>query len=124
MRPGLVADAKRVAETTIDHEQGPVALALQKGVGRDRGTHLDGVDPADGSAGRNAEKLANACDGGVPVMLRVVGEQLVGDEGAVGTAGDDVGEGPAAVDPELPAGGFASHCILQGVRWNEGHSAR
>ena len=39
-------------------------------------------------------------------MLRVVGEQLVGDEGAAGTAGDDVGEGPAAVDPETASRWF------------------
>ena len=124
MRPGLVADAKRVAEAPVDHQQGPVALALQKGVGGDRGAHPDGVDPADGVAGSDAEQLADPRDGGVAVMLRVVGEQLVGEEGAVGAAGDHVGEGPAAVDPELPAGGFAGHVVLQGARWNEGHSAR
>ena len=31
VRPGLVADAKRVAEPTVDHQQGPVALALEGG---------------------------------------------------------------------------------------------
>ena len=28
MRPGLVADAKRVAEAPVHHQQGPIALAL------------------------------------------------------------------------------------------------
>ena len=115
MRPGLVADAKRVAKAPVDHQQGPVALALQQGVGGDRGAHPDGIDPTDRSAGGDAEQRADARDGRVAVMLRVVGEQLVGHEGAAGTAGDHVGKGPAAVDPELPAGGFSGHVILQGI---------
>ena len=53
--------------------------------------------------GRQTEQVADAGDGGVAVLLGVLAEQLVGGERAVGPAADDVGEGAAAVDPELPA---------------------
>ena len=54
-------------------------------------------------AARDAEQIADAGERGVLVAPGVLGEQLVGDERAVGPARDDVGEGAAAVDPELPA---------------------
>ena len=115
VRPGLVADAKRVAEAPVDHQQGPIALALQERVGGDGGAHLDAGDAGDGRIGGGAEKLADALNGGVPVVLRVVGEELAGDERAVGTAGDDIGERPATVDPELPATRSAVHRVLRPV---------
>ena len=59
-----------------------------------------------GSPGATPEELADAGDGRVAVALRVLRQQLVGDDGAVGTARDDVGERAAAVDPELPAAGM------------------
>jgi hypothetical protein len=46
--------------------------------------------------------VADAGHGGVEVVLGILGQQLVGDEGAVGAARHDVGKGAAAVDPELP----------------------
>ncbi len=41
--PRLVADVERVGEPLGDHQQGPRPLSLQKGVGGDRGPHLDGA---------------------------------------------------------------------------------
>ena len=115
MRPGLVADAKRVAEAPVDHEQGPIALAFEEGVGGDRGPHLDGVDVRDGRTGSSSHKLADTLDGGIAVVLRIVGEELARDERAVGTSGDDVGERAASVYPELPAGRSAVHRVLPPV---------
>ena len=49
-----------------------------------------------------AQDLADAGQRRVLVLLGVLREQLVGDQAAVGRAGDDVGEGAPAVDPEFP----------------------
>jgi hypothetical protein len=43
----------------------------------------------------------------------IVGQQLVRDQAAVGSPGDDIGERAAAVDPELPAAlGFGVSAAL------------
>ena len=115
-RPRLVADPKRVPEPPVDDEQGAVPLALEERVGRDGRAHLDRVDPPHGLAGRDAEDLPDPMDGGVPVVLRVVGQELVGDEAALRPAGDHVGERAAPIDPELPAaahGRSAAHRMLR-----------
>ncbi len=108
-RPVLVGDAQRVAEAFGDDQRGRLSLALQEGVGGDRGAHLDGGDPVGGHgfAGAQAQHAPDALDGGVPVMARVVGEQFARLQGAVRSPRDDVGEGAAPVDPELPASGHA-----------------
>ena len=113
MRPGLVADAKRVAEPAVHHEQGSVPLAFEEGVGGDGGAHLDAVDAGDGRSRGNTEQVADALNGGVAIVLRIVGQELAGGEGAVGSTGHHVGEGSAAIDPELPANGFAVHPVLR-----------
>ncbi len=103
-RPVLVGDAQRIAEAARDHQHGRLALALQQGIGRHCRPHLDGVDRRDRQrrALGNAEQPADAGDGGIVVLLRVLRQQLERDEQTVRAAGDDVGEGAAAVDPELP----------------------
>ena len=104
-RPVLVADAERVAESPGDQENRAVALSLQQRVGRDRGAHLHRVDRVGRDLLRrvDVEEVANALQRRVLVALRVLRQQLVGDEFAVRFLGDEVGERPAAVDPELPA---------------------
>ena len=100
----LIGDAQRIAKTLGDEQQDAVALALQQRVGGDRGAHAhlaDGIG-RNGRAGREAEQGANAMDGGVGVGLRVFRQQLHGMERTVRSAPDDVGEGTAAVDPEVP----------------------
>ena len=44
--PVLVGDTQRVAKTARDRQHRALAGALQQSVGRDRGTHLDGLDRA------------------------------------------------------------------------------
>ena len=64
-------------------------------------------------AGLQAQQVADAGDGRVAVLLGVFRQQLVRDQRAVGPLGDDVGEGAAAVDPELPLGaGCALHWLI------------
>ena len=58
-----------------------------------------------GSPGRSAEQIANALHGGVAIGFRVFRQELVRDQRPVGPPPDHVGEGAAAVDPEVPASG-------------------
>jgi hypothetical protein len=104
LRPRLVADAQRVAETLGGEKKRAVALALQQRIGRDRGAHLHRADPASGDwlASCKAEEIADALDGGVAVGLGVLGEELVGLKRAVRPPSHHVGEGAAAIDPEVP----------------------
>ena len=46
LRPRLVADLERVAETLGDQQQRALALALEQRIGGDRGAHLHGADAA------------------------------------------------------------------------------
>ena len=57
-----------------------------------------------GAPGATPSSSRMPCDRGVVVALGILGQQLVRDQRAVGAARHDVGEGAAAVDPELPAG--------------------
>ena len=104
-RPGLVADAQHVAHAAADQQQHALAPAFQQGVGGDGGAHLHRLD----GAGRQrriqgeAEHLADAGHRGIVVPLGILRQQLDGGERAVRGAGDDVGEGAAAIHPELPA---------------------
>ncbi len=104
-RPVLVGDAQRVAEAARDEEDGAGALALEERVGRHGSAHLDrfNLPPGNGLPGRNMKQFADPRERGVAVAPGVFGQQLVRDQAAVGAARDDVGEGAAAVDPELPA---------------------
>jgi hypothetical protein len=104
LRPRLVADAERIAEALGRQQQGALALALQERVGRDRGAHLDRADPArrDWLACCQAEQIADALDRSVAIGLRVLGQKLVRHQCAVRPPPDHVGEGAAAVDPEVP----------------------
>ena len=105
LRPRLIADAQRVAETLGGEQQRAVALALQQRIGRDRGAHLHRADPAGGDwlAFCKTQQVADALHRGVPIGFGIFGEELVRDQRAVGLAPDDVGEGAAAIDPEIPS---------------------
>ncbi len=112
VRAGLIADAQLVAESAGGRQQGAVALALQERVGRHRGAHLDGVDLArrDRRVLGHAQQVADALDGGIPIGLRILGQQLVRLQFAVRLARHDIREGAAAVDPKLPTS-FISICF-------------
>ncbi len=111
--PRLVGDAQRVAEALARDQQGAVALAFQEGVGGHRGAHLHALDEVgrDRRARCQAQQAADALDGGVAVLLGVLAQQLERVQRRIGRAADDVGEGAAAVDPELPAW-VGVHCRL------------
>ncbi len=106
-RPGLVADAQRVGEAAVHHQQRALALALQQCVGGDGGAHLHRRHHAlrDRRIERHAKHGLDAGDGGVTVSTGVFTEQLVGGERLIGMARDDIGERAAAIDPELPFAG-------------------
>ncbi len=104
-RPGLVADAQGIGEPAAHHQQRPLATPFQQRIGGDGGAHLHRVDRAGGDRRRGiqSQDAADARDGCVLVEVRILAQQLVRGEVAGRVAGDEVGEGAAAVDPELPA---------------------
>ena len=104
LRARLVADLERIAETPGGDEERTLALALEQGVGRDRGAHLHAADDARGNrrAWRDPDEIADALHGGVAIGLRILGQKLVSGERAVGAAPDHVGKGAPAIDPEIP----------------------
>jgi hypothetical protein len=103
--PRLCGDAQRVFESRGDEQQRALAVALEQRIGRHRGTHLDPgyLLGADGLPRGELEQAANSLDCGIGILPRIFRQQLLGTQRPVGRAADDVGEGPAAVDPELPA---------------------
>ncbi len=104
--PILVRDAQRVAKSAGDDQCRALAPSLEQCVSRHRRSHLHGVDyrARNRCVRRQAEQFPNAVHCGVAVALGIFGQQLVRDQASVRSAGDDVGERAAAVDPELPAG--------------------
>ena len=106
-RAVLVGNAQGIAKALRGHQQRGLALALEQRVGGHRGAHLHALHQRgrDGGVGRQAQQMPHAGHGRVAVLLGVVAQQLVRDQRAIGAAPDDVGEGAAAVNPELPAGG-------------------
>ena len=105
VRAGLVADAQHVAESGRGHEQGRHAAALQQRIGGHRGPHLHRPDPVRRqrlTAG-HLEQVGDGGSGCVVVAARVLAQQLVRDEAAVGPPSHDIGEGAATIDPEVPA---------------------
>ncbi len=101
----LVADPQRVGEATGNDQHGRLALALEQGVRRHRGAQPDRPNPVgrDGLARRHAQEPADPRDDGVLVRAGILRQQLAGDQAAVGLPRDDVGEGPAPVNPEFNA---------------------
>ncbi len=118
-RPRLIGDAELVAKPFGNDKERAVALALEQGVGGDGGAHLDDGHRTlgDDVARFQAQDVANALQGGVFVLIRVFRQQLMGAQAAVGGLRNQIGEGAAPVDPDVPAGGIR---ILPGSR----HAAR
>ena len=76
--------------------------AFQQRIGRYRCAKPDGANRIMLGAVFTQER-GDAGGRCIDVAFGLFGEQLGADQMAVGTTGDDVGEGPAAIDPELPA---------------------
>ena len=105
-RPVLVGDAQRIAESARDEQHGAFAFALEQGIGGHRRAHFDGFDvfDRDGRVFCHAQQMPDSGQRRVAVLPGIFREQLVGFDGTIGLSCDDVGEGAAAVDPELPFG--------------------
>ena len=112
----LPGDAQRVAETAGDEQCGAFAAALKQGIGRHRGAHAHGIDLScrDGGIAGQAHQVADAGQSGIAVTRGILRQQFVRDQAAVGAARDDVGEGAATVDPELPAQAGCVSCSHAG----------
>ena len=106
-RPVLVADPQRVTETSRDHEYRALSRTFEQRIGRNRRAHPDCFHAfyRDPTGCADVQQFADGSQGSVPVTSRVLREQLVGDQGPVRAARDDVGEGASTVDPELPTSG-------------------
>jgi hypothetical protein len=93
---GLVADGQGVGKATGHHQQRARALALEERVGGDRRAHLH-----DKRAIMVARQRADGSDSGILGIDRAAAQELQRLDAAIGKAGDGVGEGAAAVDPDL-----------------------
>ena len=105
----LIADGERVAEAARYGEQGRFALAFEEGIGRDGAPHADreGGKCALACAGQLADRTHRGVAGARGVFAQIFG----GDDAAVGAARDHIGEGAAAVDPDVPAlVSLSGHC--------------
>ena len=82
-RPRLVADAQRVGEAAVDHQQRALALALEQRVGRDGGAHLHRLDQPGGigASSGDAEHGLDAGDRGVAVAAGVLAAAACGSTG-------------------------------------------
>ena len=105
LRPVLVGDPERVAKSPGDEQHGAIALSFQQRIGGHGRSHFHHCNlfGRDSRAGRDAKHMANAGERCVAVVFRVFRKQLVRGNRAIRPARDDVGEGAAAIDPELPA---------------------
>ena len=103
-----------------DHQQRPLALALEQRVGGDRGAHADIADAPAGIGAPGGEARAGR---GCPAPRRR--DRPPGSRRAAcaraalpcGIAADHVGEGAAAIDPEVPAAAVML-CFLR-VRFHD-----
>ncbi len=100
----LRADLQLVLEPAGDDQERRIALALEQRVGGDGGPHLHCADALrwDRRPRGHVEKQADGLQRRVVIGTGVLRQQLAGEDAAVGCACNDVGEGAAAVDPEVP----------------------
>ncbi len=100
----LRADLQLVLEPAGDDQQRRIALALEQRVGGDGRSHLHGADAVrwDRCPGGHVEEQPDGLQRRVVVGAGVLRQKLAGEDAAVGCACNDVGEGAAAVDPEVP----------------------
>ncbi len=96
----LRPNRQRIAEPARDRQQHGLALAFEQGIGGDGGADAD-VRLGQGAIG-NAGQLANGGHRRIPVTGRIVRQQLGRLHFPVRAQGDDIGEGAAPVDPEMP----------------------
>ena len=100
----LIADSQAIPKPLGGDKRGPVALAFQQCVGRDRGAHLHQRNRIgwNGRVAIDPEQIANALDRGVLIAFGIGRQQFMRHQGAVGTTRHQIGERPAAINPNLP----------------------
>ena len=98
--PILIADPQGIAEPARDRQHHSFPLAFKQGVGGNRRPHADfaGRQWAIGDAGQFADRR----DRCIVIAFGIFGKQLGRQQGAFGCSRDDIGEGAAAINPELP----------------------
>ena len=103
-RSVLVGDAQGIAKALGGDQQRQLALALEQRIGGHGGAHLHASHQlgGDGLIGLQAQQMPYPRHRRIAVMLGVVAEQFMGDQGTIGPLAHDVGEGAAAIDPKLP----------------------
>ena len=104
LRARLIADLERVAKAARRDQERALALPFEQRVGGHRRAHLDDANRAcwDRLAGGEPEKAADRLDRGI-VVSRAFGKKLPRMQAPSRVAADHVGEGAAAIDPEVPA---------------------
>ena len=96
----LRADGQRITKAASDGKQRRLTLAFQQRIGGHRGAHPHlarwqwaCLRPGQRTNSRNCRVFC---------AVRVFGQQLGGAQRPIGRTGDNVGECPATIDPELP----------------------
>src|SRR5262245_46162733 len=100
----LVPDLESVTVTLRDKQERRFTLSFEKGVGCDCGAHLHRANATRRNffAGLQPKQIANALHRGIGVGFRILRQELVRHQYAVGAPPDYVGEGAAPIDPEVP----------------------
>jgi hypothetical protein len=108
VRAGLIADPQGIAEASGNRQQCRLPFSLQQGVGGYRGAHLYSGDPLrrQGITRPDAKQYTNTLDGRITIVPGIFRQQFVAEQLAVRLSCHDIGEGAAAINPELPAFGF------------------
>ena len=114
--PRLIADLERVAETLAHQQQKRIAFALEQRVGGDGRAHPHAGDGMrwQWAPARRPDDVGDTGNSRIRIGLRVLRQQLVGNQPAVRRARHDVGESAAAIDEELP---FGAHPMRFSPAW-------
>ena len=100
--PGLITDAQEIPKALGDQQQHALTLAFQQGVRRNGGAHLHRADRLVWERPGHTHQIADALNRRIVIALGVFGEQFMGMHLTIRIQRDDIGECPAAVDPEFP----------------------
>ena len=100
-----MANLNDIAQSLRHDEQGWLPCPLKQSISGDRGAHFDRVNRTFGNAFPicQAKKLTNAMHRCVSVIVRIMREIFARAQITTRLAGDNIGERPASINPELPA---------------------
>ena len=100
----MIADTESVTKSACRDKERSVTGTFEEGVGCNGRAHLDVIERIvrDGCARREIQQVPDALDRCITVLPGILGQQLVTDERAVGTASDNIGKRAATINPDLP----------------------